>query len=81
MAIREAVFSGLSVLAVRNKGTLEAEVELAPNLKVFETFDEGFLDCLQALNSNYDEIYYENIRASGSRLNEMYLDKIATSWI
>jgi len=81
LAIREAVFSGLSVLAVRNKGTLQAEVELAPNLKVFETFDEGFLDCLQALKSNYDEINYENIRASGSRLNEMYLDRIATSWI
>lgn len=80
LAIREAVFSGLSVVAVRNKGTLQAEVELAPNLKVFETLNEGYLACLEAINSDYDAFYLEKMRNNGSKLNDLSLDKIATSW-
>lgn len=81
LAIREAVFSGLTVVAFRNEGTLQAEMELAPNLKVIETIDEGYLACLQAIKSNYDSFYLENIRIRGNKLNDLYLDKIAKSWI
>ena len=81
LAIREAVFSGLSVVAIRNKGTVQAEVELAPNLKVFETLNEGYLACLEAINSDYDSFYLEKMRNNGNRLNNLSLDKIASSWI
>lgn len=59
LAIREAVYSSLFVVTVRNKGTLYAEVELASNLKVFGTLDEGYLASVQAIKSDYEEFYFE----------------------
>jgi glycosyltransferase involved in cell wall biosynthesis len=81
LAIREAAYSGSSVVALRNSGTIEAENELAPILSLFSTSDEGFNACRQALDSRLPKSVVERARNNAKALNEDSLRKLALSWI
>ena len=80
LAIREAAYSGLSVVALRNLGTIEAERELAPILSVFSTPGEAFIACQNGLRNQLSESVVERVRNNANAFNEDSLRKLASSW-
>jgi len=81
LTIREAAYSGLSVVALRNLGTIEAESELAQILNLFSTPDQAMIACQQALDSQVSQSVIERVRNNAKTLNEESLRKLALSWI
>lgn len=81
LTIREAAYSGLSVVALRNPGTIEAEIDLAPILSLFSTPDEGKVACQQALEVQISQSVVERVRNNAKSMNEESLRKLALSWI
>ncbi len=81
LTIREAAYSGLSVVALRNLGTTEAERELAQILSLFSSREEGVIACQQALDSQVSQKVVERVRNNAKALNEESLRKLSLSWI
>ncbi len=81
LTIREAAYSGLSVVALRNLGTTEAEGELAQILSLFSSREEGVIACQQALDSQVSQKVVERVRNNAKALNEESLRKLSLSWI
>jgi glycosyltransferase involved in cell wall biosynthesis len=81
LTIREAAYSGLSVVALRNLGTTEAEGELAQILSLFSSREEGVIACQQALDSQVSQEVVERVRNNAKALNEESLRKLSLSWI
>ncbi len=81
LAIREAAYSGLSVVALKNSGTIEAERELPASLRIFSTVDEAVSLCELALRSKLKTSDVERIRQNRHSLNEESLRRIALSWL
>lgn len=81
LAIREAAYSGLSVIALKNAGTIEAEQELPTSLRIFSTVDEAVSLCELALRSKLKTSDVERIRQNRHALNEESLRRIALSWL
>lgn len=81
LTIREAAYSGLSVVALRNLGTIEAEGELAQILSLFSSSEEGVNACQRALDSQVSQKVVERVRNNARALNEESLRKLSLSWI
>jgi len=81
LAIREAAFSGLFVVALRNLGTIEAERELAPILTVFSTASEAVSMCELSLRSQLSPSVVDRVIGIQKALNEESLRSIALSWL
>ena len=81
LAIREAAYSGLFVVAQKNSGTVEAELELTPILSLYSTFSEAVSMCELALNSKLKPSTVDRIRRNREALNQDSLRKIAQSWL
>ncbi len=81
LAIREAAYSGLFVVALRNSGTIEAERELAPILNVFSTASEAVSMCELSLRSQLSPSVVDRVIGIRKALNEESLRSIALSWL
>lgn len=81
LAIREAAYCGLSVIALKNAGTIEAGQELPASLRIYSTIDEAVSMCEDALRSKLKTSDVERIRQNRHALNEESLRRIAQSWL
>ncbi len=81
LAIREAAYAGLFVVALSNLGTKEARQELSPALEVFSTNEEAITACERALENQLSPSDLDNIRSIRKTLNQESLRKIALSWL
>ncbi len=81
LAIREAAYAGLFVIALSNLGTKEAKQELSPALEVFSTTEEAVTACERALRNQLSPSVLDDIRSVRKALNQESLRKIALSWL
>ena len=81
LAIREAAYSGLFVVALKNSGTAEAKRELTPVLSLYSTVSEAVAMCELALKSKLKSSSVDRIRGNREALNQDSLRRIAQSWL
>ena len=81
LAIREAAYFGLFVVALENSGTVEAGHEFSSSLRLFSTVDEAVSLCQLSLKVNLETSVVKRIRSNRLALNEEYLRRIALSWL
>ena len=82
MTIREALLSGVAVIARESDGTLEARSELSKQLVLFKHQSDGVRLLISALNRpNRNLKKLEKMRQTQHALNEASLEVLARSWM